>query len=123
MKFFKMFDSFGLSIDFTINSNEKYKIAFGGIISIIMGIIWLILFFVFGQNCFNKLNPTGYSQLIPSDNNIKKAVTLNSINDNGLAFLELFILFNLFVLVILWILKYNFFKAIRKNKFEIFIKY
>jgi len=52
------------------------------------------------------------------NNNIKKAVTLNSINDNGLAFLELFILFslfNLFVLVILWILKYNFFKAIRKN--------
>jgi len=60
------------------------------------------------------------------NNNIKKAVTLNSINDNGLAFLELFILFslfNLFVLVIRWILKYNFFKAIRKNKFEIFIKY
>ena len=77
MKFFKIFDSFGLSIDFTIiQSSRKYKTAFGGILSIAIGIIWIILFFNFGQNCFYKRNPTGYSQLLPTEANANSALNL-----------------------------------------------
>lgn len=66
MKCLNSLDSFGYSINFTVNSNDKYKSAFGGILSIASGFIWVILFFIFGQNCFLKQNPTGYSQIKPS---------------------------------------------------------
>ena len=62
-----MLDLFGYPIDFTVNSNRKYKTKFGGILSIAMGIIWCILFFIFGQNCFYKQNPNGYTEVQPNE--------------------------------------------------------
>lgn len=70
--FLQSLDYMGNSINFTINSNDTFKTIFGGLVSFLMYILTAYLFITFGQNYIYKLNPSGYSQIVPSSSkNIK----------------------------------------------------
>lgn len=59
-------DYLGNSINFTIKSKSTYKTFFGGVLSLGIYIITIMLFTSFGKDYIEKTNPSGYSQIMPS---------------------------------------------------------
>lgn len=70
--FLKSLDFLGNTVNFKVQSEDTYKTKVGGLLTILIFLSWIFLFIFFGQNFFNKTNPTGYSQLIPINENDKK---------------------------------------------------
>lgn len=53
-------DFMGDKISFEINKNTKFKTLLGGIFSITLYGFFIYLIYFFGEDFFNKINPTGY---------------------------------------------------------------
>ena len=83
MKFFKNFDLFGFQMTFNINSHDTYRTVIGGILSILFFLSFLTMLSLFGENCFKKNNPEGYTKIIHPDNKDKKKLKLNEISFLG----------------------------------------
>jgi len=99
----KKYDLFGISYNFQLDSQEKYKTFTGGIASLIFYLITAVLFFGFGQNLYNRKNPkvsfsseiTTYQQKQLSNKNFTLAFRVedqNGIiqNNNSIIFQEVF---------------------------------
>ena len=61
--FFKSLDFLGNAINFTINSNDTFKTAFGGFISLIIYFLYIFFFIKIGQDFLFKQNPSGNFQI------------------------------------------------------------
>jgi hypothetical protein len=70
--FIKSLDFYGISKNFTINSEEKFKTLFGGFISILIFIFSIFLLLVLGKDFLNKKNPNGYSSIEINPENYTK---------------------------------------------------
>jgi hypothetical protein len=68
LSFIKKIDFLGNSINFTINSNEKFKTVFGGFISFFLYISYIYLFIILGKDYLLKENPKGNFQLKQNKN-------------------------------------------------------
>ncbi len=64
----KKIDFLGNSINFTINSNEKFKTVFGGFISFFLYILYILFFLFLGKDFIFKENPKGNFQLKTNQN-------------------------------------------------------
>jgi len=53
----KKLDLFGISYNFQLDSQEKYKTFTGGVISVLFYLITIVLFVSFGSNMYNRRNP------------------------------------------------------------------
>ncbi len=75
----KSIDFFGPDMKLRINQQENFKTVFGGIISILYYISFLIFFLQFGGDFFNKRNPKIVAQTL-TDTSFNKTLRLNKNN-------------------------------------------
>jgi len=64
---FKSFDFLGPSINFTIKESPNFKSVVGGFLSLIIYILYLFFFGLFGKDMIYKLNPTVSSESLKPD--------------------------------------------------------
>ena len=64
MKCLSNIDIYGTRVDFTLFDNTKYKTSCGGFITILTGILFLICFYYFGKDFYNRTNPHFLRQMI-----------------------------------------------------------
>lgn len=55
--FFEQFDFFGDQISFTYKNNQKFKSSLGGVVTLILGVLTILLLYGLGQNFFKRQNP------------------------------------------------------------------
>lgn len=63
MKFLKILDIIGFEPKFNVDLRNKIKLEFGGALTLFYIIMYIYLFQFFGQDCFQKKNPKGFSQI------------------------------------------------------------
>ena len=61
----RSFDFLGNSINFTINSNNKFSTILVGLISLRLYFMYIFLFYNFGKDLYFKEDPNGYTQIKP----------------------------------------------------------
>jgi len=94
-------DLFGISYNFQLDNQEKYKTLKGGLISIMFYLITLILFIGFGQNLYERKNPKvslssmigDYERTSINNKNFTLAFRIENydglqLNNNSIAFSE-----------------------------------
>ena len=64
MKCLSNIDIYGTRVDFTLFDDTKYKTSCGGFITILTGILFLICFYYFGKDFYNRTNPHFLRQMI-----------------------------------------------------------
>lgn len=64
--FLENIDLLGSTFTFKLNSKDTHKTKVGGCLTILLFLIWIFLFVLFGQNYFYKTNPNGFMELIPN---------------------------------------------------------
>lgn len=78
MNYFKNIDLFGYAVNFTHNSETKYRTKVGGIISLLFGLSYIAIFIFLAMDDFLKLNPQSYFQENPLSKDFSIPLNQNS---------------------------------------------
>ncbi|KAL4473782.1 hypothetical protein ABPG74_022646 [Tetrahymena malaccensis] len=76
--FFQSIDIYGKRIDIIFQNKQVYKTIYGGIITFIIGIFFIVGCWFFGDQLFNRLNPS----VIFSERYVDQAQRINITSDN-----------------------------------------
>lgn len=73
----KKLDMFGKTPSFTINANESYKTAVGGLLTFNCGILLVVFMILLGDDFYNKKNPKVIESKMFNENYYTRNLTTN----------------------------------------------